>query len=523
MKYARLIAWILLLCMLTACTLPGPSADVTDPPEIETTVPTNPPEIEGTVTTEPPEPSVTDPTASPTLTDTGWVVQQPEKLSYEEYFAEDRPYYNQYYSSDYTMWLVPNGSVWNGYVLRPDYQLGLQICLWDDAQYEAEAIFTVPDTVDLSEYTILGTDGTTAYVTYYRENKDCIIAVDLLTGSREYIVQDAAITSVYYCGDVLYYGMYKDGSMQIVRHYLPTGDEYFYPTGQKLGPMFTFRAPKSSLGPITWEGATEKMTDTVIRELQNPQSSYRTNDRVPPYLWEMDEPWIYADRNPVHWLCMAIQNETGNHTLYKCTIQADGTVVSVDTGIVDSCWYGSDYGHDHYAPDAEPPTAPVSNIGEWKSFMQSVPWKDEEEKTQQLSLYQGKVYSSEGNTFTCVNDAFVKELRYSNGYYAFTEDNQLLRLSQDGKEYVVLYQGEELGTSTFSRNGDMLCIRDGASLIQLDLKNQRYRTVFTHENLRGAYFDDENVLYMDLISGLHTASYLYDLTTGELKKVGYRL
>ena len=517
MKHVRLIALTLLLCLLTACTQPAlpddPSANATNPPETETTLPTEPP------ATEPP---VTDPTVSPTPQDTSWVVQQPEKLSYEEFFAEDRPYDNLSYR-DCTRWLVHNGDAWSGYQLNVHYQYGLQIYLWDDSQYEPEAIFTVPDSADLSDYVIRGTDGTTAYVTSYGEDKDCIIAVDLLTGNREYIVQDAIVTSVHYCGDVLYYSLYKDGQMQIVRHYIPTGDEAFYPTGQKLAPMFAMGAPASSLGPITWEGVTDKMTDAVIRELQNPESAYRTNDRVPSYLWEMEEPWIYADRNPVHWLCMAIQNETGNHTLYRCTVLSDSSVASVDTGVVDSCWYGSDYGHDHYAPDAEPPAAPVANVGDWKPFVQSVPWKDEEEKTQQLSLYQGKVYSSEGNTFACANDALVKELRYLNGYYAFTYDNELIRLSQDGKEYVVLYQGDDLSTSTFSRNGDMLCIRDGASLIQLDLKNQRYRSVFTHENLRWVYFDDENVLYMDLISGLHTASYLYDLTTGEFKKVGYRL
>ena len=86
-----------------------------------------------------------------------------------------------------------------------------------------------------------------------------------------------------------------------------------------------------------------------------------------------------------------------------------------------------------------------------------------------------------------------------------------------------MYQGEDLNISTFSRQGDMLCIRDGTRLIQLDMKNQRYRTIFTHENLTGAYFDSENVLYINLTSGLHVAAYLYDLTTGEFEKVGYRL
>ena len=531
MKYGRLIALILLLCMLTACTQPAlpddPSANATNAPTEGTTAPseaqqteppTEPPtESPENETTRPTEPPVTEPTIPPTPQDTSWLIEQPEKLSYDEYFAEDRPYYGG------SEWLVANGAAWDGYTLKMDYRYGLQVCLWDDSQFEDVAIFTVPDTADLENYNVVGTDGVTAYVTPYGETKDCIIAVDLLTGNREYIIRDAVITSVQYRGDVLYYSMYKDDQMQIVRLYLPTGDEKLYPTGQKLAPMFAIGAPASTLGPIIWQGVTEKMTDMVIRELQNPESAYRTNDRVPSYLWETEEAWIYAARNPVHWLCMAIQNETGERTLYMCTIQPDGSIVSEETGVVDSCWYGSDYGHDHYNPDAEPPSAPIANIGEWKSYVQSVPWKDEPEKTTYLRLYQGKIYSLEGNTFTYVNDTPVKVLSYRNGYYASTYDNKLIRLSQDGKEYVVLYQGEDLNISTFSRQGDMLCIRDGTRLIQLDMKNQRYRTIFTHENLTGAYFDSENVLYINLTSGLHVAAYLYDLTTGEFKKVGYRL
>lgn len=526
-RWLSIVLSLLLLLFLAACGQVEVTPD--DAPSPNQNIEVDPGSAEQEEPDKPEEPSEPAENASPELPDLSWVVPQQEKMSYEEYFSEDRPYFNDYYT-----WLVSDGQSWKGYSLQFDYSCGLQVVRWDNSPFEKVAVYIVPDSVDLDMFELLGTDGTTAYLTPYSETKDSILAVDLLTGSREYIIQDAVITSVRYCGDVLYYALYKDDMMQIVRRYLPTGDELFYPTGQKLAPMFSFYAPQSSSGTITWVGVTEKMSAAVINELQDPNSAYRTGDRVPPALWEMSEPWIYADRNPVHWLCYELQESKDYRTLYKCTMGSDGSVISEATGVVDSCWYGSDMSHDHYHPDAAPPAKPVPNIGSWMEFSEKMIDTEEHDPGYSLKIYQNHVYSVVGNTFTLLTDIPIRSVYTAyagygdstNAFYGITVDNRLVRLYPDGSTPTVLYQGTNI--RSICSSGDCMLVLDEDQVIQLDLREQKYRTVLRHEDILRMYFDYESgesseVIYIEMNRGLHSTGYLYNLVTGEVTEVGYRL
>lgn len=530
-----LLVLLMLFSMMAACGQAEPSPDVSaDPdqnisvePEGQEDQQEKPPETELTPESSEPEES-TEP-EYPTPQDLGWVIEQPEKLSYEEYFSEAR----SYATSD--SWLVPDGDVYKGYYLNLHIVHGLQVCRWmQDAGSEENAIYTVPNTTDLGgweQWHLVGTDGTTAYVMKLGD-VNCIISVDLLTGERQSIVDDAVIADAVYCGDVLFYGLYADGTIQIVRHYIPTGDEMTYSTGQKLVSMFFLDKPASSESPITWTGVTEEMTAAVLSELQNTESPYRSDDRVPPYLWDINEPWIYAEHNPLHWFCCALQEDTGYHTLYKCEIGTDGSVISEATGIVDSCWYGSGYPHDHYNPDAPAPAKPTSNIGSWMPLVDQICEEGEESLDYNLQIYRNHLYQTDGNTFTLltdipIKDYYITEADYGdfiNAYYGITVDNKLVRIYLDGTEPAVLYQGQH-DIRQVSVEGARIYIGDGDTIVELDLQTQQWRTVFTHADLSWFYCDygNENVLYIDLASGLHVVAYLYDLTTGKLTETGYRL
>ena len=514
MKKVLCFAIALLMLLLTACNTPNQPTEPTIPP----TEPNKQPETEPTtLPTEPAEP------------DLSWRPEQTEKLSYEEYFGEDRPYYHS------SFWLVETDGVMKGYTLRLS-GVGMQVCAydanpWDDV--DGEIVHTVPNSESLWEHSLVGTNGRIACIAEFKDVaaasglKTAIYLVDLVTGDREVIIQDAAITTVSYWGDVLYYAVYKDDEMQIVRHYIPTGDEFFYPTGQTLVPMFTFGAPVSSDSPIIWQGTTDKMTAAVMEELQNTESQYRSNDQGRPYLWEMEEPWIYAEHNPIHWLCCALQKDTGYHTLYKCEIGTDGSVISEATGIVDSCWYGSDMNHDHYNPDAPAPRKPVSSIGAWQPFVESMAEAEPEMLNPDIEVYQGCYYQVTGNEFKQLTDIPLRSCRLDpsqQAYYAITQDDALIRIYTDGTAPTVLYQGQN-GLGRMSWDGTKIYISDGNTIVELDLQTQQWRTVFTHEDLSWFYcdYENENTLYIDLVSGLHIASYLYDLTTGKLTETNFRL
>lgn len=525
MKFGRLIALALVLCMLTACAAPAQPIEPPEPSDDPVTPTADEPVLPTDTPAEPDEPDKTD------EPDLSWYPAVTEKMGYDDYFAEDRPYY---YNVNTSFWLVENDGVTKGYTLKQS-EFGWQVCAYDADPWDdvgGEAVYTVPNSESLLEYGMIGTDGVEVCFVARNDLTASIILVNLGTGQQKTVIQDAVITSAYYCGDVLYYAMYKDDQMQIVRHYIPTGTELFYPTGQTLVPMFTFSAPASSDGPIIWQGTTEKMTAAVMKELQNPDSAYRTHERVPPYLWEMEEPWIYAKNNPVHWLCMALQGDTGYRTLYKCEIAADGSVISETTGVVDSCWYGSGYPHDHYAPDASAPAKPKANMGAWSPLAEQMRQEGEESLNYDLEIYRNRLYQTDGNVFTPLTDIQLKDYYiteadydgYINAYYGVTADNQLVRIYLDGTAPTVLYQGQD-DIWQFSDEGSKLYIGDGDSIIELDLQTQQWRTVFTHKDISWFYcdYDNEKTLYIDLVSGLNIASYLYDLTTGEFEEVNYRL
>lgn len=518
MKKVLCFSIALLMLLLVACTAPAQPTDPTKPTSEPTTPPTAEPTIEPTVPPEVPE-----------QPDLSWLPEQTEELSYEEFFAEDRSY------DQSSFWLVETDGVMKGYTLRSS-ETGLQVCTYDDNPWDdvdGEIVHTVPNSESLWEHSLVGTNGRVACIAEFMDVmaasgiKTAIYLVDLVTGDREIIIQDAVITSVSYCGDVLYYAVYQDDMMQIVRHYIPTGDELFYPTGQTLVPLFSFGAPVSSDSPIIWQGATEKMTAAVMEELQNTDSQYRSDDRVPPYLWEIDEPWIYAKHNPMHWLCCALQEDTGYRTLYKCEIGADGSVISEATGIVDSCWYGSGYPHDHYSPDAPAPAKPVSNIGAWQPFVEPMAEVGPETPNPDIEAYRGYYYQVVGNEFKLLADIPLRACQVDSegqAYYAVTQDHALIRIYTDGTAPTVLYQGQNIvGRIDFDK--EEIYIRDGNTIVELNLQTQQYRTVFTHEDISGFYSDYENehTLYIDLVSGLNITSYLYDLTTGKLTKTDFRL
>ena len=521
-----LLVFALLLSMMTACKQPNEKPEIHDdsgqsiasqPTELEQQIPeTDAP----TEPVEPSKPTEPKPVFPPAPEGPAWLPQRPEKMTYEEYFSEVRPYLTD---SDNENWLISEGDIYKYYRLYPDINEGLQIILCNAENYGrwGGVVHTVPDTADLGRWQQLGTDGITAYLTQMG-NKDCIIAVDLLTGNREYIVKDAVIANAVYCGDVLLYAMYVDGEIQVVRHYIPTGDEQMYATGQKVVGMFRIDSTFTDSGSITWTGLTQEMTEILIKELQNPNSKYRSasGDYDVPSLWEMEDPLNNAAAESLYWHCYDIQKDTGCHTLYKCTIGSDGDILSEATGIVDGCWYADSDDRDHFDPDAEPPAKPTANIGPWVPFVE--PMRDVEEETNdvRLVIHNDRSYIGNHADFTLLTDMpirFHHLLSDEKGYdmdalYASTPDNCLIRVYLDGSTPTVIYEGTDLGYVHVA--GQCIMVVDGDQLIQIDLIEQRYRVLFTHENLYSAGGNFQSV-YIELVSGLHKKAYDYNIETGE--------
>ena len=166
MKFGRLVALLLVLCMLTACTAP---AQPTEPPELSND-PVTPTADEPTPPTDVPvEPN------EPDEPDLSWFPAGTEKMGYDDYFAEDRPYEHS------SFWLVETDGVTKAYTLQQS-EAGLQVCTYDANPWDdvgSEAIYTVPNSESLLEYAMLGTDGVEACFVARNDGTATIYLVDL--------------------------------------------------------------------------------------------------------------------------------------------------------------------------------------------------------------------------------------------------------------------------------------------------------------------------------------------------------
>lgn len=517
----------LLLALFLLFALPGCSwRELPDVPPTE-------PSASSAEPTEPVTDSVTPPTTEPADdpngSKTSWLPQQTEKLSYEEYFAEDRPY-----TTNPLLWLVEEENVCKGYILRLTDQ-GLQVHAYDPDFWgePGEHLYTVPCSDSLITWELIGTDGITAYCA----NNSSIVAVDLISGAKSWIASDEMISASYFCGDVLYYAQLMDGQMTIIRRYLPDGHEHYTYTDDTVPAMFDFRRPESTQGTITWYGASADMAAKLISVLQDPDSKYQKDPDSESLdgidlssLWGNENVLLTGNTRDLQMLCYRIQRDTDIRALRKTQYDPVAKTSIEQIGVIDGCWFGSGYSHDHYDPDATAPEEPVSSIGPWQPFAEPMPATDPQPLNGELILHENLLYQVTGNTFARLTDTLILEYRRTEAafvaeedmIYAITLDNDLVRVYADGSNPVVLYNGQsELQLSSYW--GNMLYVRDGDTIVQVDLQSQQYRTVFTSEDLSWFYCDSENVLYIDMSSGLHLASYLYDLTTGELTETGYRL
>lgn len=516
MKKVLLLLMICILCFCTACTQPQQPDLPTDPPASQNTPqPTEEPTQDTTENTEPPAPA--------------WLPQQTEKLSYEEYFSEDR-----LYTTDPYLWLVEEEGVYKGYILNLSED-GLQVHAYDPNFWgePGELLYIVPQSDSLVAWELIGTDGITAYCA----NNSSIVAVDLVSGTRSWIVNDELITAVYFCGDVLYYAQRIDNQMTIIRRYLPDGHEHYTYTEDTVPAMFRMSPPVSTHGDISWNGVSEEMAAKLAEVLQDPQSKYQQDpdseglDGIDlSSLWGNENVLLTGNTRNLQMLCYRIQRDTDIPALRKTQYDQIADTLTEQIGVIDNCWFGSGYSHDHYDPDAAPSAEPVSGIGPWQPFAETMPATETQPLDGRLVLHNHLLYLVSGNTFTRLADTPILEYRQTEtafdadagAIYAITGDNDLVRVYTDGSAPTVLYSGQST-LYQLSYRGNMFYVIDGDSIVQLDLQTQQYRTVFSHEDLYWSYCDSENVLYIDLTSGLHLASYLYDLTTGELTETGYRL
>lgn len=362
------------------------------------------------------------------------------------------------------------------------------------------------------------------------------------TGVVRQIVKCDYICQAHVCGrDALYYTGVTDGKLAVNRLYIPTmqldvlyddfpeGTPYVF---SLYGPQdLVLEIPRSTQGNIVIRCINPEMMKLIDQETSNPDSKYNVEMQGLDIqiLWDKTEVYDADIISRMRlWLCEFIQKDTGVRTFLEITYNPQEGTETRRLGIIDSCWTGSGYPHDHFNPEITEKEDPVFELGEWvdipglKPVQGSVSTMLYSDQFAPYTLYRyGEGKLKEKLTVIPVISA--------DGQICVTEDNLLIQVSGDGSICNALYQGKDR-IRHLNRLGEKLYFLDGDTMIELDIENAKYRTLLEYTGIVEMYLDnswdeledDYARIYFSVGEGLFIAGYQYNMQTGELVK-GYRL
>lgn len=511
----KLFILVLSLALLLCACAPrepvqtDPSQNTTAPSEsvFPTEPPTQPP-------TEAPTEAPTDPTPA-LLRPDAWLASP---LSQEDYFAEDRVY-----PSSQTRWLAETD---NGYIL---YQVQLyngKLIIFTGA---VAGIYIVPCKENLSQYSLMAADGAFAYLSIQNQ----FVRVDLFSGEMRSIPSGDG-NAVLRDSRVLYYTVTEGDSIRICRNYLPEGkEEVLYTVDLKGTPIgwFSFAAPYRTQKALTWSMMNPEFLARVNQELADPNSKYKEEFSAywqnPAALWDSG-----IDQ---YMLCSKLQDDTGSRALIQYTYDPVTDILTQKTGIIDECWYGSGWQHDHFAPEITELPEPTFLLGNWAaitpvSSRPQSPTADEMyaeaqsfDNEKRILLHRGAsqsgdLFSLKGGKATLIWDRQVRSFIASQYFlYCIADDNTVYQLSYDGSYVQPLYTGKA-ALSQLCYDRGKLCLVDGTTVIEIDVPKLQYRAVLEHPQIQKIYFIDKEELRIEIYAGLCELDYHYSTITGKVTK-----
>lgn len=489
-------------------------------------------------TTEPTEtdPPVTEPlpTDGTEATKHPWYVENPDGMSYEEFFSKPR-------LLDVTggnLWTAPTGT---DYILRATEE-GLQV--WQNG---GRAFYTVPgfEGPDCG-VTPIFCNGNIAYVCSDTQ----LLRLDVMTG--EYTVEaefDRVMGTSGRGPYLLYFAAVRGEEIDIYQIYVPTNTVELLcsETSAKTAPVwFEFGTQKTTEDPVIWEMINPKVYTVLEQEIRNIHSELLEDADIAKdfiQLWAkpetLDEELQYDGR--VADLLRTMQDKFGLNALVRCNYDSATGEYTEKEGVIDGCWFGSGMGCDHFAPEetAEiiptvidtkvtpiegltPPAADVANK------MREEQWgQDQKKYTVHSELYDFYYLCiKENGSYRRVCDAPLRDsyevIHTANGAYLATVDGALLWV--DNQENVTqIYKAQFGELKCLKYNKGKLCFVDGDHIIMLDLLECTCSVILYHPGSISMYFESDTELYVDIILGLDISAYIFNFKTGELAQTFPRL
>ncbi|MBQ8358893.1 MAG: hypothetical protein IJX37_03105 [Oscillospiraceae bacterium] len=524
----------------TASTQPSETTTPMTPSNpTDTTIPTE--------TTKPTETTTPTETAPKALAVADWQLEQPEYLSYEEYFSTEREFMD---GARTTSWISGD----QVYALQFVYERGKKVDLAVVCE-ETDGKYSVPNSVAYLDYDIAGADGKYGYLF----NDSRFLRLDLAAGKSEELLSGQSFCQIYsfsprsvYLLDnlVAYYASYANGELCIGRLYLPTQkNDILYKTQGEFYDI-SLNQPKTNKEPIVWTLKNPEFVNYLKAELADPNSKIQKGE-----YYDYSERWKESDafstiiKSPMH--LHYLQDAGNQRALLKCTLDITTKELTQQTGIIDSCFHGSGYPHDHYNTDVTTAPAPEVIMSEWRKIDQEVPFallpttddSTVDDRIVKVTDVDSNMYlyaKTDGNYKKIVNVPIRMAVDTGTcAIYITADKKSVVAVSYDGTQSVELYRAVQGGVDYIRlgevelktdgvRNGltaKRFVLRDGNTLVQIDLENQQYRELVKHPDLQGYQFDCGfgDVVYFEVYVGLYVSGYTIDLQTGELREKGYFL
>ena len=520
MSMKKIFALMLaVMLLLSAC---GPSGNAT------TTTGAQDSTTGAAATDAPTEP----PTQAPTGGETAdWYVQTPAApLSYADLTTKDLPFSG-------AQWLVSGEKGAEIYEIEVNGGV-LEV---RNARSFGDPVHTVTLPEELATAVALGGDGRVGYVATGAQ----IAAVDLKTGEVKTLVAGGQLLdAVMVSYDVIYYAAETEDQTAIFRLYIPEGKMDLIYGGIPVYPAseFWLIPPETTLGKVGWTMMNPEMMALLTQEYANPDSVYKNTSPKFDFTDVWGQPGQIDTYQPTNFLarsiCQAMQDQSGILALVRCWYDPVQNEYTQELGAIDDCFTGTERTHDHYDPEAEAPSAPQVNFGDWEDMgVDPLPQTREEllAETGDQDAFTGCLYAAPyerptlyagnpGEPLKQVLAEPVTQWENSRYYlYAITDDGALMQVSLDGSVRNTLYRARYGALRDVDYQCGMVFLLDGDYLVQLDLTTMRQRTLLEAEALvdcRYMALDElnENQVYICQSKGLHQMQYILNLETQTLEE-----
>ncbi len=517
---------VMLMLLLCACT-PVDTDETTDQTTNDTTLSdTRETTTENTENTENTEKS---PVINLCVSD--WQLEEQNYLSYEESFSTEREFANVSSPGSPTYW-IKGGQKYYFVQELPLYERLLVKC------YENGAIYAIPDSGAYAKYNIAGADGHYGYL--YNENQ--FLRMDLATGNVEKVLdgQDFSSYDIYPLTNIFlldnlvaYYASNVDNELTIGRLYLPTLKNEILYSAQGEFHNVALAHPQTTQF-IVWTMLNPEFVSYLKAELADPNSKVQKGDYYDlSEIWKSEGAFSRILNEPG--MQLILQDEGNQRALLKCTYNLASKELTKQTGVLDNCFHGSGMPHDHYNPEVTT-AEPVDLImGQWKNLLNKLPDIAITEETETKGVLLPGVDSGRyfyGNDYKKRIDTPVSWAvdTGSGAIYISVDKQSVFAVSYKNDQPIEIYRSAkgEITAPDLNFNLDIerqwLVIRDGDTLVQIDLATGKSRELVRHQYICPYYYIDhgKTTVYFEICAGLYGTGYTVDMETGELRE-HYRL